>query len=341
MKIEQKITNIIEGKRPAPVARPLLKAISEGYRSLVALRNLSYDLGLPQTKLPIPVISIGNIVAGGTGKTPCTLFLAQQFSPKQVAILSRGYKRKKKTPLEIEADTPYEDCGDEPRLLKDKLPNCRVYVAKNRASSGLLAVKEGAEILLLDDGMQHRKLYRSYDLVVVDAEDPFGKGHFLPRGYLRDSPKRLKKARLIFLFGIRDEHHFQEVERHLRPYTEAPLVAMQKTIENRVELSSKKVASFCAIASPHRFEKSIKSLGCDIVGQWEKPDHDPFFVEELQQFANRAKSKGAECLVCTEKDAVKLPKDLMLGLPLIPMRIALKPYIGKHHLDTFIQEVTP
>lgn len=330
--LETHILKIIRGEKKAPVLSALLKLLSHGYHLGVKTRGATYDHLLKPKKLKLPVISVGNIVAGGTGKTPVIEYLAKALAPKQVAILSRGYRRKSKKTILITPDTPVEECGDEPYLLKQRLPEATIIVGSNRVYSGQLAQERGAEIILLDDGMQHRKLHRDIEIVVMQANALFGGGHFLPRGLLREPPKRLQSADHILING---EENLEEIEEKLRPYTNAPLTALELRVENSYEISSKKVAAFSAIANPKNFYHTLKTLGCDIVETIEKPDHLAFAPEELQGLANRA--KGASILVCTEKDAVKLPKNL--HLPIIPVKISLSPTLGKEHLEKTIFEV--
>jgi tetraacyldisaccharide 4'-kinase len=186
--------------------------------------------------------------------------------------------------------------------------------------TGRLAIQHGADILLLDDGMQHRRLHRDKEIVVMRADDLFGGSRFLPRGFLRDAPQRLSCADHILITGPSDP----TIAEKLRPYTSAPITGMGITTHNSHEFSSKKVAAFCAIADPKKFYDTLKTHGCEILETLEKPDHRPFTQEELQSLANRA--KGASLLVCTEKDAVKLPKNL--HLPIIPVKISLNPTWG-------------
>jgi tetraacyldisaccharide 4'-kinase len=340
MTLETHLLDIIEGKKAAPVTRALLRLLSQGYRAGVSTRHFLYDWVLPVKKAPLPVISVGNIVAGGTGKTPIVHYLANFLAPKKVAILTRGYRRKGSAPLLLNPNTPVEACGDEPYLLFQKLPDAKILVGKNRFEAAQIAPFLKVDLLLLDDGMQHRRLHRDLEIGVLHAGDLFGKGFYLPRGLLRDSPKRLEKAHLILLTGVKDQAHFDALLPLIRKYTQAPVTAMQLQVENSSDVASKKVAAFCAIAAPQRFHDTLKTLGCDTVLSELKPDHVPFEPEELERLANRAQALGAQCLVCTEKDAVKLPKELKLPLPLIPLKIALYPTFGKEHLKT-IQEVIP
>ena len=203
MPLQNYVQDIIEERRKAPLAKGVLLALSKFYRTGVSLRNHAYDqLWLKTFKSPLPVISVGNIVAGGTGKTPLIRLLLQELTPEcGVALLTRGYRSQIEKSGEVvnlaaSPSTP-EMCGDEPFWLSSLFPKTAVWVGKNRVLSAQKAFEEGAECLLLDDGMQYRRLHRDIDIVVMDAQDLFGKNHYLPRGYLRDSRKRLFGADLI------------------------------------------------------------------------------------------------------------------------------------------------
>ncbi len=337
MTIESHILNVIEGKKRAPVTKMLLRAMSHCYKAGSYVHHFAYDMVIPQTRLKIPVISIGNIVAGGTGKTPLVHYLAQAIGPEKVAILSRGYRRKSHQTLVVKPMTSVEECGDEPLLLAKKLPDAQIIVGSDRAYSGRLAQKMGAEYILLDDGMQHRRLHRDIEIGVMDGHNLFGGGYFIPRGLLRDHPNRLKKTDLIILNGVKDEAHFHKLSAEIGRYTQTPITVMQLSVENSTEIASKKVAAFCAIAAPYRFIQTLKTLGCDIVLQQEQGDHLSFSATELERLSNQARDLGAECLVCTEKDAVKLPEHLICSLPIVPVKIALTPTFGKEHLDNILK----
>ena len=341
MTIETHILDIIEGKQSAPLTKALLNLLSQCYRLGVGLRHFAYDTILPVEKVPLPVISVGNIVAGGTGKTPFVRYLAERLeSKRKVAILSRGYRRKGEKTLVVKKETLPEECGDEPFWLAKVLSQAHVIVGSDRVFAGHLAQRLNAQVILLDDGMQYRRLDRDIEIGLIHAADPLGKGFFLPRGFLRDSPKRLSKAHLIVLTGIKDGNQLTQIEKQIRLYTTAPITVMDIIVENQEELASKKVAAFCAIAAPSRFFQTLKTIGCDPVVIEQKPDHREFSEKEIEQLSNRAHEKGAECLVCTEKDAVKLPKNLKIPLPIIPVKISFTPTFGKRHLEKIIQEVS-
>lgn len=318
MVLENYILDIMEGRRKG---RSLLRALSYLYRGGVALRNQAYDRDLLGSKgVDIPVISIGNIVAGGTGKTPLVRLLAEELlKTLNVAIISRGYRsriEKIGETLKIDEQTLVSECGDEPFWLAQKLPKARVFVGKNRLKSAVSAYQSGAEVIILDDGLQHRSLRRDFEVIVVDGEDPFGKGFFLPRGLLRDSPHRLVHADLIVVVNGSSETEIQ-----LRKYTYAPIVIA--AIQSEMSLHGKKVGVFCAIGRPQRFLKSVKSCGGEVVATYFKPDHDPFTEDELNAFADRS---GADLLVCTEKDQVKLPTHFNCSLPTValPSRLGIQ-----------------
>ncbi len=315
--LKRYILDIMEGRRPG---RPLLRALSYLYRTGVALRNEAYDLGLLKAHdVGLPVISIGNIIAGGTGKTPFVKFLAQEFSKKfKIAIVSRGYRSKIEQTSQVFQVTPEMDvayCGDEAYWLARDLPEVQVWVGKNRVDSAKFAKKNGAEMVLMDDGMQHRKLKRNIEIVLVDGEDPFGKGFFLPRGLLRDSPARLKNADCIVVL----KPSSKTLEQELRRFTQAPIVFAERVTET--SLKGKKAAVFCAIGKPQKFLQSVREAGGEIVASFFKPDHDPFYPEELKKFAEESL---ADVLVCTEKDHVKLPSDFHCRLPIIALTSHLK-----------------
>ena len=234
--------------------------------------------------------------------------------------------------------TPLE-CGDEPYWLAKTLPKARVLVGSDRVYSGYVAQVLDVDLILLDDGMQYRRLQRDIEIGVMHADDLFGSGFYLPRGLLRDSPKRLSKADLIIVNGVENEEQFERVEKEIRPYTNAPITAMKLDVENGSLFASKKVAAFSAIAKPKRFHNTLKSLGCEIVESIENPDHVPFEKEEIEHLANRALDKGADLLVCTEKDAVKLPEGMSVRLPIKPLEITLSPVFGKENIEQIIKEV--
>lgn len=334
--------------------KPLLIPVSWGFQAVVTCRNWAYErnyLGRYHSPVPL-VISIGNIVAGGTGKTPVTLMVAQEFiDDVLIAILSRGYR----SPAETKAVPTFlsegegilcsaHECGDEPFLLASRLPKSLVIVGRDRTAGAQMAFQAGAQLILLDDGMQHRRLARDLEILVVHAKDPFGQGYFLPRGLLREGPKSLSRANLIILNHTLNQEHFEALEKRLRPYTSAPVVGTQMEVDTFRNLSGKVVPSiknkqvgiFCGIAHPEQFKETVKKQGAEIVASKFFSDHYPFDRDELASFAKLCKEKGAEMLVCTEKDYVKLVDPGKLAIPLVHVRMRLRIVAGAPHWHTFI-----
>lgn len=339
MKVQQHLLEIIEGKKSAPLTKPLLRLLSYGYWASVKVRNAAYDHGAFKIIDPgLPVISIGNIVAGGTGKTPLTLFIASKLmEKKKVAILSRGYRGSLGNKiLQVTEKTPASLCGDESCLLAKKLPGALVFSGKDRVRGAWMARQVGAEILLLDDGMQHRRLKRSIEIVSMHRDNLFGRGAFLPSGLLRDDPSRLKMATLIALQGVEKEEDYAEALALLRPYTEAPVVAFKTHIENAASFANKKVAAFCGIAHPQRFFSALGSIGARLILTETLPDHAPFTARHLEKIDRVARQLGAELLVCTEKDGVKLPHTVNDTLPIETLKITLEPMMGEDALRRYL-----
>ncbi len=322
MPFENYVVDVIEGRRGA-LLRPVLYTLSLGYRVLSYLHRLSMK---PQ-KVNIPVISIGNITAGGTGKTPLIQYLAKKH--KNVAIITRGYRStlsSKKPVLICRGKGPLYSskvCGDEPYLLSLTLPKTYIWIGKNRLKAAKLAEKK-AKVILLDDGMQSYELHRDIEIVVMDGKDLFGKNHFLPRGYLREHPKRLKDADLIV---VNHCVNYEATKKILSAYTDAPIAVM--ALKPQEVFIGKKVAVFCAIGKPQHFFSTVQELGAEIVDTLVAPDHKPFKVETLKAFWKKCPS--AEYLLCTEKDAVKLPKNI--NLPIRVVKTTVEITQGKEHLE--------
>ncbi|NGX58236.1 MAG: Tetraacyldisaccharide 4'-kinase [Chlamydiae bacterium] len=357
---EKYILGVIDGKKRGLFPRLTaggLMLLSYGFRTGVHCRNWAHDQGLVACyHSPVPVVvSVGNIVAGGTGKTPVTLKLAEELSKDfKLAILSRGYRspaEKRETPLVLSRGKGPEYtasyCGDEPYLLASRAPDASVYVGRNRVKASVLAAQQGAEIILLDDGMQHRRLARDFEIIVVDGLDPFGKGYFLPRGLLRESPKALKKADLIIVNHVGDEKQFEAVVGELRRFTKAPIAGATpriSSIENAAgekvsSLSGVKVGLFCGIANPKRFRSLVEEQGVTVVSELCTSDHILPTDKTLRKFAERCQQMGAEYLVCTEKDLVKLKDDFECALPIVSVNIRLKLLSGSSEWESLMEKI--
>ncbi len=347
--LERYILDVIEEKQPAPLTRGMLSAFSYLFQAGVALRNWGYDRGLiKKTRATLPVVSIGNIAAGGTGKTPLIHLLASrlQSNPKgsedQIAILTRGYRGTLKgDPLNISeaCSLDVKKFGDEPSWLCQKLPQVAVWVGKDRIKSAELAAQAKARILLLDDGMQYRSLERDVEIVLLDGQDLFAKKAFLPRGLLRDHPKRLKEADLLVVNHVYDEEHYQHCLKELSAYTNAPVAAMHYRFKEADQLKGKNVGVFCALGRPERFLEALGRAGCNIVEDLLSVDHEPFAERQLQAFAQRCKAKGAELLVCTEKDGIKLTASSEFVLPIKSLGVEIEWTAGEAYWNACIENM--
>ncbi|HEX4385318.1 MAG TPA: tetraacyldisaccharide 4'-kinase, partial [Myxococcales bacterium] len=201
----------------------------------------------------VPVISVGNLTVGGAGKTPVTLFLARRLSGhRKPAILSRGYGRDSREPLRVTATTPVRLCGDEPLLLARQ--GLDVWVGPSRALLAELAVKAGADVLLLDDGLQHHALARDLDVVVLDASNPLGNGALLPRGPLRELPQALSRVRRGLFWLTR-----ADLPRHPLAGSLSGFPQVESLYEPRAELRGQRVFLFAGIARPASFEASVRA----------------------------------------------------------------------------------
>ena len=345
MHLETYITDIIEGKRKALWVRGFLYALSNLMKIGVKLRHFAFDCNFfKKQKVAVPVVSIGNIVAGGTGKTALVEKLGKDLCHKgKLAILSRGYRSKlEKKQQELHLLRPSEInpelCGDEPYLLFKALPEAAIFVGKNRIANAERAVYQSADLIFLDDGMQYRRLHRDLEIVMLQASDLYGKGFFLPRGYLRDFPERLARADYLFAHGVFDLTQYEIIKKTLSHYSNAPVIGTKMIPfqvitslgEEWLELEGKKIGAFCGLGHPASFFETVRRFGGEIVEQWELPDHVAPRENELCHFAERCARKNCELLLCSEKDWVKLPPIFSsLSLPIGWLKACVEVVAGK------------
>ena len=318
-------TDWIEGRRKGAF---FLYPFSLLWALFVHCKNWLYDHRFLRPKRVFrAVVSVGNIVAGGTGKTPLTLLLAQTFSKRRVAILSRG-------------GGAQGSLADEPALLAKRCPGAEVYLGKDRRVSAERAIFDERELLILDDGFQHRKLARDFDLVLILTKDQSClTQEYLPRGYLRDSPSRLKGASAIFLNPIESSEELEAWRGKLPP--NVPLIGVRLEVSRIVggPLSKVPVGLFCGIARPESFKKTVRDLGALLVDELILADHEGLSGQDLNSFAIHAKSLGAKALVCTEKDFVKLPDSYLLELPVIYLEMELKITAGHQNWQNLVDKI--
>ena len=263
-------------------------------------------------KAKIPVICVGNLVAGGAGKTPICIELAKQFvaKGKKVHFLSSGYGGEFTQAGKVDS----KDCkkfGDEAVLLSQTVPT---WVGKNRAETAKLAQKDGAEILIMDDGFQNASLQKDFSIIVVDGSYGFGNGRVIPAGPLREPISvGLNRADCVLVIGS---------ETAALPKFDIPKFAANLNIYYDPFLQNEDVVAFCAIARPQKFYDSLAAKGLKLVDKMSFPDHHFYSEQDLKTILQRTADLQAVA-VTTEKDFVKLPKQLRLMLHLVKAEAAI------------------
>lgn len=345
------LVKIISGQRRgvwAAIIRFCLGCLTPVYRLGVGLRNRRFDratahpdAGIIQIA-GIPVVSVGNLTTGGTGKTPLVIWIASflQQHGLNVVLISRGY-----------GSSPREDGprkNDEAMEMENRLPNVPHLQSPDRYAMSQQAINQfGAQVIVLDDAFQHRRLHRDLDIVLIDATVPFGYGRLLPRGLLREPLKSLRRADLIVLTRsdlVADEQR----ERILRkiqscigsqPILESRTVAagLVSSQGNRItveELSGQPVFYFCGIGNPNGFATTLNRLGLDVRGSRIFSDHHDFSAEDMHQIGELATTCGAAVIVCTHKDLVKLRKPSINTLPVYALVIDIEFLHGQSKLES-------
>jgi tetraacyldisaccharide 4'-kinase len=318
------IRDVMCGRRgvAAALARTALSVGAVGYGATMRRRNARYDRGVGVHRAHIPVVSVGNLTAGGTGKTPVVALLANRFRDRGATptLLSRGYRATAGRP------------NDEALVLEHLCPGVPHLQTPDRvAAAAEAATRFGASVLILDDGFQHRRLARDLDIVLIDATNPFGYGHLLPRGLLREPIESLRRADLVLL--TRADAVAEEAKRaiHRRldqaapglPIVEItfPPVELVNTSGERRPLASleeKPLLAFCGIGNPAGFARTLSTAGLRPAEVVAFPDHHPYDQADLDRLARRAHALGIDAAVTTLKDLVKIRTDTLpvpAGIP--------------------------
>lgn len=334
------------GLLTSTLATPLA-ALSLAYGAIQRLRSDLYLRGaFKARRLPCRVISVGNLVSGGTGKTPLVELLASVLRDQgvRVAILSRGYRGTAHQPVNVVSDGEAvrlgpAEAGDEPYLLARNLPGVPVVVGADRYRIGLYACERfGAEVVLLDDGYQHLSLARDLNLLLLDAARPFGNGWVLPRGLLREPLGALSRAQAVLLTRCRQPFHPSLYAQQARLMLGIPIFRSCHVGDGLLDLregrqralgllQGKNVVAFCGLANPASFREIIEKLGGRIVRFLPFLDHHRYRPRELQEIGDLCRSLGADLALTTEKDSVKLVASRELDdlpFPLWALRIRLE-----------------
>ncbi|MEE9584412.1 MAG: tetraacyldisaccharide 4'-kinase [Candidatus Brocadiales bacterium] len=352
-KLRSLYLSIIREERKGVLPSLVLLALSPfsySYYVLLRLRELLYRYGiLESVPLPVPVISVGNITMGGTGKTPLlellTKFLLDRG--KKVAILSRGYAGMKVGENQV---------NDEYLEFAERLPSVPILLGRDRLSSAREALKDyRPDCLLLDDGFQHWKLARNLDIVVIDGLEPFGNGGLVPAGILREPPNNLARANLLILSHTdlckpieiqAIKKRLSEIDSHI-PVLEAvhhPLY-LEDVTGRRLEipwLKGKKVYAFCGLGNPRSFEKTLQLTGADVETFKDFPDHHHYSTNDMAAISAEAARLGVDAVVTTQKDLVKIKNTInqvWQNPPLLSLRVEMRITNGFDVLSEKLEKV--
>jgi tetraacyldisaccharide 4'-kinase len=333
------------GVGPA-LARLGLRVASVPYGLAVRLRNRLYAAGWKAAhRAGVPVVSVGNLTVGGTGKTPCVEYVAGFYRRRErrVAVLSRGYGGA-------------GGRNDEAMVLEENLPDVPHLQGADRVELARTAVEElESEVLVLDDGFQHRRLARDLDLVLIDATEPWGYGYLLPRGLLREPRSSLRRAGLVVLTRCDQAgpERTEALRREVRRYAPAApvvetrhgpveLVNSEGTVAPLDGLRGRPVAAFCGIGNPDAFRRTLADLGAEVRDFHAYPDHHPYGradVESLRQWVRQLPAEGLA--VTTQKDLVKLRVDRLGERELWSLRVRLQVLAGLGELEDRLRGAVP
>ena len=355
-RLVERAARAVQAETPTCGQRALrggLALLSFGYGALVRLRNTGYRLGILGThRLPCRVICVGNLTVGGTGKTPTVIMLGALLAAagSRVCVLLRGYRREGRGVAVVSDGAQvllgWREAGDEAVLLARSLPGVPVIVGGDRVAAGRLALdKFRPEVILLDDGFQHRRLCRDADLVLLDAMDPFGGDWLLPRGRLRESVSALGRAQAVLvtradqtgdLAGLRCrlERLAPRLPLGLAVYRPYRLVDLSSKQERQFEeLRGRRVFAMSGIANPQGFRQTLVGAGAHLVGSLAFADHHAFTPEDGARMVQEARAVSAEWIVTTEKDAVRLDMQPPVGVPLLALGVHLEVIEGAAALE--------
>jgi tetraacyldisaccharide 4'-kinase len=338
------------GGPAAAAARAGLALAAVPYGLATRLRNAAYDRGLlPSHRVAAPVISVGNLTLGGTGKTPLVAWIARMLADAghRPAIVSRGYA------------AAAGETSDEAAELGILLPGVPHVADRDRVAAARTAAAAGADTIVLDDGFQHRRLERDLDIVAVDATDPFGCGRLFPRGLLRESPRSLARAQVVVLTRAtsvgerrRDEIRSAVIAAAERKGAQTGHLVWAESMHAAVglrdwsgqtrplaDLEGRRVFAFAAIGNPAAFRRTLEEARADVAGFRAYADHHAYTAADLEALVALATAANAEWAITTLKDLVKIRRTSLGRLPLAAVEIALDITVGRDALHAAISRV--
>lgn len=341
--------DIVSGRRRgvwASVLRGGLRVAEFFYSAAVQWRNRRYDRGAAVAhRVAARVVSVGNLTLGGTGKTPLVHWIAEWFHSQdvRVAVVSRGYGSKD------------GEENDEARELQWLMPDVPHVENPDRVAAAQEAIRAfNSQVIVLDDGFQHRRIARDLDIVLLDALEPFGFGHVFPRGTLREPVAGLRRADVVILSraDLLNPIERAKIWRTVRRY--APKAICAETIHAPRELIAangqglpletirgQSVAAFCGIGNPAGFRHTLETCGCKVAGFREFPDHHLFTPKDIDLLAGWSHELGVSAIVCTCKDMVKLRAERLAGRPLWAIRIEMEFQSGEESLESRLKCLLP
>lgn len=340
MAYDASFRRLVSGKSrgvAAAAARGLLSLLEPAYGAVVKSRNRRFDnVHARPTKLAAPVISVGNLTVGGTGKTPLVCWLAEWFQSRgaNVTLISRGYGARR------------GQVNDEALELAARLPDVAHLQNADRVAAACQALQSNPrQVLILDDAFQHRRIARDVDIVLLDALAPFGYEHLLPRGLLREPVASLARAHVIALsradaIPAADRAAIFDRVRKVAPraiwleleHRPTALVNVSGIQQPLASYREQKVAAFCGIGNPDGFRHTLATCGFDIARFREFPDHFPYPAGELAKLESWAGEGEVQAAICTRKDLVKIPRAALGGRPLWALDIQMHVASGEAEL---------
>lgn len=377
---ETYLLDVVDGTRRgsgAALLRLSLGGLSYVFTAVVQIRLWGYRIGLfKHHTLGCQVVSVGNLTVGGTGKTPVVELLARSLADngRKVAILSRGYKKKRKKRgfkrrlrdllsgrVDVETSLVVSDghslkvepvfSGDEPYMLAKNLPGVAVIVGKNRVMSGQYAIRKlRCDTLILDDGFQHLALKHRLDIVLVDRTNPFDNGRTLPRGLLREPIRNIKRAGFIFITKSNGDGAV-ELSTRLRELNPTAEISecrhcprfLKHLFEDQKEelgwLKGKKVLALSGIAVPAGFERELVNYGAQVLEHVTFADHHRYSLQEILDIVAQAQTLGVDAIVTTEKDAVRIPYLERREIPMLYLRVEIEMFTGQEEYRDWIRRI--